>query len=82
MCRTGDIRYDGGAIADSGQALRARFARVRAAIDTHVWENRRLFPRMSVENNLRMGGFIPRQWAQVRCRNARPCAVVPWMSLR
>ena len=27
----------------------------------HVPENRRLFPRMTVEDNLRMGGFIPRQ---------------------
>src|SRR4051812_14873030 len=26
---------------------------------SHVPENRRLFPRMSVEDNLRMGGFIP-----------------------
>jgi branched-chain amino acid transport system ATP-binding protein len=25
----------------------------------HVPENRRLFPRMTVEDNLRMGGFIP-----------------------
>jgi branched-chain amino acid transport system ATP-binding protein len=25
----------------------------------HVPENRRLFPRMSVEDNLRMGGFLP-----------------------
>jgi ABC-type branched-subunit amino acid transport system ATPase component len=25
----------------------------------HVPENRRLFPRMTVEDNFRMGGFVP-----------------------
>ena len=47
----------------------------------HVPENRRLFPRMTVEDNLRMRGFIPQ--AMPSCgANAHPCAVVPWMSLR
>ena len=48
----------------------------------HVPENRRLFPRMTVEGNLRMGGFIPQAIGPGGCRNAHPCAVVPWMSLR
>jgi branched-chain amino acid transport system ATP-binding protein len=48
----------------------------------HVPENRHLFPHMTVEDNLRMGGFVPQAIAQVGCRNAHLCAVVPWMSLR
>ncbi len=31
----------------------------------HVPENRRLFPRMSVEDNLRMGAFIPAARARI-----------------
>jgi len=34
----------------------------------HVPENRRLFPRMTVEDNLRMGGFIPAARAKFRER--------------
>jgi branched-chain amino acid transport system ATP-binding protein len=34
----------------------------------HVPENRRLFPRMSVEDNLRMGAFMPRARAEFRDR--------------
>jgi len=34
----------------------------------HVPENRRLFPRMSVEDNLRMGAFIPAARAKYRER--------------
>jgi branched-chain amino acid transport system ATP-binding protein len=34
----------------------------------HVPENRRLFPRMTVEDNLRMGGFIPAARSKFRER--------------
>ena len=34
----------------------------------HVPENRRLFPRMTVEDNLRMGGYIPAARAKFRER--------------
>jgi branched-chain amino acid transport system ATP-binding protein len=34
----------------------------------HVPENRRLFPRMTVEDNLRMGGFIPTARPKFRAR--------------
>ena len=34
----------------------------------HVPENRRLFPRMSVEDNLRMGAFVPSARAKFRER--------------
>jgi branched-chain amino acid transport system ATP-binding protein len=33
----------------------------------HVPENRRLFQRMSVEDNLRIGAFTP--WARAECRD-------------
>ena len=36
----------------------------------HVPENRRLFPRMSVEDNLRIGAFTPRARAEFRERLA------------
>jgi branched-chain amino acid transport system ATP-binding protein len=36
----------------------------------HVPENRRLFPRMSVEDNLKMGGFIPAARPKFRPRLA------------
>jgi branched-chain amino acid transport system ATP-binding protein len=36
----------------------------------HVPENRRLFPRMSVEDNLRMGAFTPRARARFHERRA------------
>jgi len=36
----------------------------------HVPENRRLFPRMSVEDNLRIGAFTPRARAEFRDRLA------------
>src|ERR1700745_1828319 len=36
----------------------------------HVPENRRLFPRMTVEDNLRIGSFTPRARAEFRDRLA------------
>jgi branched-chain amino acid transport system ATP-binding protein len=49
-----------GAFALEGQPLAALPAhRIVAAGIAHVPENRRLFPRLTVEENLRMGAFIP-----------------------
>jgi len=55
---SGLIRPAAGAIAMEGVDLVATPAhRIVEAGIAHVPENRRLFPRMSVEDNLRMGGF-------------------------
>jgi branched-chain amino acid transport system ATP-binding protein len=51
--RAGEIRWD-------GQRVDGRPSREIAALGiAHVPESRRLFPRMSVEDNLKMGGFMP-----------------------
>jgi branched-chain amino acid transport system ATP-binding protein len=57
---SGLIRPTAGSIAMEGADLVATSAhRIIEAGVAHVPENRRLFPRMSVEDNLMMGGFIP-----------------------
>jgi branched-chain amino acid transport system ATP-binding protein len=57
---SGLIRPRGGSILWDGQDLAAVPAhRIVELGIAHVPENRRLFPRMSVEDNLRMGAFIP-----------------------
>jgi branched-chain amino acid transport system ATP-binding protein len=57
---SGLIRPTSGAIAMEGVDLVATPAhRIVEVGIAHVPENRRLFPRMSVEDNLLMGGFIP-----------------------
>ncbi len=49
-----------GALSFEGRALTNLPApRIVAAGIAHVPENRRLFPRLTVEENLRMGAFIP-----------------------
>jgi branched-chain amino acid transport system ATP-binding protein len=57
-----------GAVALDGAPLtRLPAHRIVAAGIAHVPENRRLFPRLSVEDNLRMGAFVPaarRQFAE------------------
>jgi branched-chain amino acid transport system ATP-binding protein len=57
---SGLIRPTGGAIVMEGVDLVAmpshRIVKVGIA---HVPESRRLFPRMTVEDNLKMGGFMP-----------------------
>ena len=66
---SGLIRPTAGTIAMEGVDLVAtpshRIVEVGIA---HVPENRRLFPRMSVEDNLMMGGFIPAARAKFRPR--------------
>src|SRR5690242_16639895 len=55
---SGLIRPTGGSIVMDGVDLVATPAyRIVEAGIAHVPENRRLFPRMSVEDNLKMGGF-------------------------
>src|SRR6185437_2514208 len=49
-----------GSIGFAGQSLSSMPAHaILAAGIAHVPENRRLFPRLTVEENLRMGAFIP-----------------------
>jgi len=43
----------------------------------HVPENRRLFPRLTVEENLRMGAFVPAARAQFDARLASVYALFP-----
>src|SRR5262249_32717567 len=51
---TGDMQFDGRSLS----GLPAH--RIVEQGIAHVPENRRLFPRLSVEDNLRIGAFIPR----------------------
>jgi branched-chain amino acid transport system ATP-binding protein len=55
------IDATGGELAMDGRSLKAvRAHEVIAHGIAHVPENRRLFPRLTVEENLRMGAFLPR----------------------
>ena len=51
--RTGDLRLDGHSL--KGEPAHRIVARGIA----HVPEGRRIFPRLTVEENLKMGGFLP-----------------------
>jgi branched-chain amino acid transport system ATP-binding protein len=48
----------------------------------HVPENRRLFPRLTVEENLRMGAFVPQARAHFEERLARVYRLFPRMEER
>jgi branched-chain amino acid transport system ATP-binding protein len=48
----------------------------------HVPENRRLFPKLTVEENLRMGAFVPRARAHFEERLARVYQLFPRMEER
>jgi branched-chain amino acid transport system ATP-binding protein len=68
---SGLIRPTSGEIAFDGVDLLATPAhRIVDLGIAHVPENRRLFPRMSVEDNLRIGAFTPRARAEFRHRLA------------
>jgi branched-chain amino acid transport system ATP-binding protein len=57
---SGLIRPAGGAITMEGKDVLATPAhRIVGLGIAHVPENRRLFPRLSVEDNLKMGAFMP-----------------------
>ena len=66
---SGLIRPTAGRIAMEGADLLATPPhRILELGIAHVPENRRLFPRMTVEDNLRMGAFIPAARAKFRQR--------------
>src|SRR5258705_2079087 len=68
---SGLIRPTSGSIAMEGVDLVATPAhRIVALGIAHVPESRRLFPRMTVEDNLKMGGFLPAARAKVQDRLA------------
>jgi branched-chain amino acid transport system ATP-binding protein len=57
---SGMLRTRSGALEFEGRSLVGLKApRIVAAGIAHVPENRRLFPRLTVEENLRMGAFLP-----------------------
>ena len=66
---SGLIQAGGGTLMMEGKDLKA--VPPHSIIDlgvAHVPENRRLFPQMTVEDNLKMGGFIPEARKQFRER--------------
>ena len=66
---SGLIRPTSGRISMEGADLLATPAhRILELGIAHVPENRRLFPRMTVEDNLRMGAYIPAARAKFRQR--------------
>ena len=66
---SGLIRPNRGTISFEGVDLLATPAhRIVDLGIAHVPENRRLFPRMTVEDNLRMGAYMPRARARFRQR--------------
>jgi branched-chain amino acid transport system ATP-binding protein len=68
---SGLIHPDAGTVSFEGQALHDLPAhRVVEAGIAHVPENRRLFPRLTVEDNLRMGAFTPAARPQFQARLA------------
>jgi branched-chain amino acid transport system ATP-binding protein len=70
---SGLIRPRAGAISMQGaDVVRTPAHRIVSLGIAHVPENRRLFPRLTVEENLKMGAFMP----EVRARFAERLAVV------
>jgi branched-chain amino acid transport system ATP-binding protein len=62
---SGLIRPTSGSIAMEGaDVVRTQPHRIIELGIAHVPENRRLFPRMTVEDNLRMGAFMPKARAK------------------
>jgi branched-chain amino acid transport system ATP-binding protein len=80
---SGLIRPTAGSIAMEGVDLVATPAhRIVAVGIAHVPESRRLFPRMTVEDNLKMGGFLPSARAKYRERLAFVYDLFPRMRER
>src|SRR5919107_3354044 len=70
---SGLIRPTRGTIAMEGTDVVARPAHLIVGLGiAHVPENRRLFPRLTVEDNLKMGAYMP----QARARYAERLAFV------
>ena len=77
------IGITGGDILMEGQSLKAVPAHdVIARGIAQVPENRRLFPRLTVEENLRMGGFLPAARARYAERLAYVYSLFPRMQER
>ena len=75
---SGLIRPRSGSITFDGQSIGGRPAhQVVATGIAHVPENRRLFPRLSVEENLTIGAFLPSARAELPSRLAAMYALFP-----
>lgn len=80
---SGLIRPTRGSISMAGtDVLRTPPHRIISLGIAHVPENRRLFPRLSVEDNLRMGAFIPEARARFSERLAFVFDLFPRMKER
>jgi branched-chain amino acid transport system ATP-binding protein len=80
---SGLLMPSAGEIALSGMPITALPAyRIVAAGIAHVPENRRLFPRLTVEENLRMGAYIPAARRQLGERLAWVYELFPRLSER
>jgi branched-chain amino acid transport system ATP-binding protein len=75
---SGLIRPRSGSITFDGQSIGGKRAhQVVATGIAHVPENRRLFPRLSVEENLKIGAFVPAARAQLASRLASMYELFP-----
>jgi branched-chain amino acid transport system ATP-binding protein len=72
----GEMRMEGRRLNDA-----ASYKLVSYGI-AHVPENRRLFPKLTVEENLRMGAFVPQARARFEERLARVYQLFPRMEER
>jgi branched-chain amino acid transport system ATP-binding protein len=80
---SGLIRPRSGAVAmDGADVLRTPEHRIIALGIAHVPENRRLFPRLTVEDNLKMGAFMPEARARYGERLAFVFDLFPRMKER
>ncbi len=80
---SGLIRPKTGSIAmESANLVRTPAHRIIELGIAHVPENRRLFPRMTVEDNLRMGAFTPKARAKFADRLAFVYELFPRMKER
>ena len=80
---SGLIRPTRGSIAMEGaDVLRTPPHRIVSLGIAHVPENRRLFPRLTVEDNLRMGAFTPKSRAKFADRLAFVYELFPRMKER
>jgi branched-chain amino acid transport system ATP-binding protein len=80
---SGLIRPTRGAISMEGADVAATPAhRIVELGIAHVPENRRLFPRMTVEDNLRMGAYMPRARPKFRDRLAFVFELFPRLAER
>jgi branched-chain amino acid transport system ATP-binding protein len=80
---SGLIRPRSGSITFDSQSIGGRRAhQVVAAGIAHVPENRRLFPRLSVEENLKIGAFVPAARAELASRLASMYELFPSLQER